>query len=249
VSDSPLVIHVQRPYATVEEYLEAEAWTIEMRSMLLIDAAELPLDTAVLFDVSIKGEKLIRAEGRVAAFVTPEGGGPGGLRVKFRRYGASTKAFIDRAVTFQRERAERSQPTEPEPSVPSVPELVTPSIVTSAPVAAPPPSAPESRRSDAPAKILSRPPAASERPAQPAASVPPPQARLSTPAASPSASQAPPASEKQERSGIREPSGVHRRPLAAADVPENRDALLARLRDRARNLERERFDDPERGTG
>ena len=38
MSESPLVVHIQRPYATVEEYLEAEAWTIETRSMLLIDA-------------------------------------------------------------------------------------------------------------------------------------------------------------------------------------------------------------------
>jgi hypothetical protein len=230
VSESPLVVHVQRPYATVEEYLEAEAWTIETRSMLLIDAAELPLDTAVLFDVSIKGEKLIRAEGRVADFVTPQDGSPGGLRVKFRRYGASTKAFIDRAVTWQKERAESPQPSAPEP--PSLPEVVTPSIVTSTPLAAPVPSTPESSRPDAPASLPAPPPRASA----------PPQAPSNP-------SQPPPASAKQAQPGIREPSGVHRRPLSDSDVPQNRDELLARLRDRARNLGRERFDDPERGTG
>ena len=218
MSESPVVVHVQRPYATVEEFLEAEAWTIETRSMLLIDAAELPLDTAVLFDVSIKGEKLIRAEGRVAALVTPEDGAPGGLRVRFKRYGASTKAFIDRAVNFQKHRSEAEQapaPSLPEPSTPSVPELVTPSIVTSAPVAAPPP--PESPGPFAPEV---------RAPSQP-----------------------PPASLKQDFTGIREPSGIHRRPLADSDVPANRDDLLARLRERAKHLSRDQFGDSERGTG
>ena len=246
MSETPLVIHVQRPYATVEEYLEAEAWTIETRSMLLVDADDLPLDTAVLFDVSIKGEKLIRAEGRVAGFVTPEGAAPGGLRVKFRRYGASTKAFIDRAVTWQRERSELAQPSQPEPSVPepSVPSIVTPSIVTSAPMAAPPPTAPESSSVDARSKPPSRAPA----PPSPAPAAIADDSSQS-PAPSAAASQPPPASEKQERVGIREPSAVHRPPLSDTDVPENRDALLARLRDRARNLGREHLDDPERGTG
>jgi hypothetical protein len=220
VSETPLVVHVLRPYATVEEYLEAEAWTIETRSMLLIDAAELPLDTTVLFDVSIQGEKLIRAEGRVAALVTPEGDTPGGLRVRFKRYGASTKAFIDRAVNFQKQRTEADQqapaPSIPEPSTPSVPELVTPSIVTSAPLAAPsPPSAPVSAGTFAPEV---------RAPSQP-----------------------PPASARTE--AIREPSGIHRRPLSDGDVPANRDELLARLRERAKNLSRDHFGDSERGTG
>ncbi len=216
MSDSPLVVHVQRPYATAEEYLEAEAWTIETRSMLLIDAAELPLDAAVLFDVSIKGEKLIRAEGRVVAFVTPEGDTPGGLRVRFKRYGASTKAFIDRAVNFQKQRSEvvqASPPSLPEPSAPSVPEVVAPSIVTSAPVAAPSPAEPTGAFT--------------------------PEVRAP--------SQPPPASAGTQ--GIREPSGIHRRPLADGDVPQNRDELLARLRERAKNLSREPFGDNERGTG
>jgi hypothetical protein len=214
VSDSPLVIHVQRPYATVEEYLEAEAWTIETRTMLLVDTAELPLDTAVLFDVSIKGEKLIRAEGRVTGFVTPEGGAPGGLRVKFRRYGASTKAFIERAVNFQKQKsseaAEAPTPSLPEPPALSTPEVVTPSLVTPSPAPAPP-SAPE--------------PAGAFTPEVRAPSQPPP-------------------STKQDQ-----PSGIHRRPFADDDVPPNRDELLARLRERAKSLARERFDDSERGTG
>jgi len=68
LSTSPVVLHIVRPYATVEEYLAAEAWTIDTRAMVLVDAADLAPDTAILFDVAIgSGEKLIRAEGKVAA--------------------------------------------------------------------------------------------------------------------------------------------------------------------------------------
>ncbi len=111
----PLVVHVQRPYATVEEYLEAEAWTIETRSMLLIDADELLLDTAVLFDVSIKGEKLIRAVAPGRGLRHPRGWSRPAGSASVRRYGASTKAFIDRAVSWAERAFELAQPSQPEP--------------------------------------------------------------------------------------------------------------------------------------
>jgi hypothetical protein len=67
--------------------------------MLLIDQPPLPFDTAVVFDVTLEnGQKPIRAEGRVVGHLEPDGDRPGGLRVRFRRFGAATKAFIDRAV-------------------------------------------------------------------------------------------------------------------------------------------------------
>jgi len=67
--------------------------------MLLIDQPALPLETAVVFDVTLdNGQKPIRAEAKVVGYVEPEGNRPGGVRVRFRRFGAATKAFIDRAV-------------------------------------------------------------------------------------------------------------------------------------------------------
>jgi len=96
---SPIVIHMQRPYANEEEYLAHERFSIEAKSMLLIDQPALPLDTAIVFDVTLEdGQKPIRAEARVIGFEEPKGDRPGGLRVRFRRFGAATKAFIDRAV-------------------------------------------------------------------------------------------------------------------------------------------------------
>lgn len=96
---NPLVVHVVRPYASEQEFLAAEAWSIDARGMLLIDAEPLPPETAVLFDVALAdGSKPIRAEGRVTAVVAATHERPGGLRVRFKRFGAATKAFIERAV-------------------------------------------------------------------------------------------------------------------------------------------------------
>ncbi|HET7542946.1 MAG TPA: hypothetical protein VFK05_23900 [Polyangiaceae bacterium] len=96
---SPIVIHIHRPYASEEEYIARERFSIEAKSMLLIDQPALPIDTAVIFDVTLdNGQKPIRAEAKVVAHVEPHGDQPGGLRVRFRRFGAATKAFIDRAV-------------------------------------------------------------------------------------------------------------------------------------------------------
>ena len=96
---SPIVIHIHRPYASEEEYIAQERFSIEAKSMLLIDQPALPFDTAVIFDVTLdSGEKPIRAEAKVVGYVEPQTGRPGGLRVRFRRFGAATKAFIDRAV-------------------------------------------------------------------------------------------------------------------------------------------------------
>jgi hypothetical protein len=95
----PIVIHVLRPYASEDEYLAHESFSISAKSMLLIDQPPLPAETAIVFDVSLAdGLKLIRAEGKVIEHVTREGSHPAGLRVRFKRFGAATKAFIDRAV-------------------------------------------------------------------------------------------------------------------------------------------------------
>ena len=111
---NPLVVHVVRPYSSEDEYLATEAWSIEPRGMLLIDAEALPADTPLLFDVALAdGHKPIRAEGRVVGSVPAHGARPGGLRVRFKRFGAATKAFIERAVQA------KSSPTAAAPSSPA----------------------------------------------------------------------------------------------------------------------------------
>lgn len=95
------MIHVLRPYASEEAYLAAERTSIDAKSMLLIEQPPLAADTVVIFEVTLaNGEKPIRAEGKVIEHVAATAASPGGLRVRFKRFGAATKAFVDRAVSY-----------------------------------------------------------------------------------------------------------------------------------------------------
>lgn len=94
-----MTLHVVRPYASEAELIEREGWTVQSKGMLLVDQDALPADTVVRFDVALAdGTKLVVAEGKVVGAQAADGDRPGGLRVRFRRFGASTKAFIDRVV-------------------------------------------------------------------------------------------------------------------------------------------------------
>lgn len=130
---SPVVLHVRRPYANVEEYLRAEAWSIEERAMLLIDQPPLDKDTAIVFDVTLgDGSRPIKAEAKVSRHVEPEGERPGGLRVRFKRYGAPTKAFIERAVAYVARGDSVPPAPMPEPSDPlAVADAPPPEIASS----------------------------------------------------------------------------------------------------------------------
>jgi hypothetical protein len=205
VLSSPIVIHMLRPYASEEEYLAHERFSIEAKSMLLIDQPALPIDTSVVFDVTLEnGQKPIRAEARVVGYVEPEGGRPGGVRVRFRRFGAATKAFIDRAVN----------------GTPAVAAPVLDAPAVAAPVLdAPAVAAPVL---DAPAVVAPTVEAAAVR------DVPAPSTTNAahTPAQEHAALQASQPHEADEASGI------HRKTVAPVLAPPNRDALLARLRGR-----------------
>ncbi len=127
---NPIVVHVVRPYASEQEYLNAEAWSIDARTMLLIDAEVLAPDTAVLFDVALTdGQKPIRAEGRVVGTTPAQHGRPGGLKVRFKRFGAATKAFIERAVKFKSAAGEPERLSQPDGERQSAPETDQPSVV------------------------------------------------------------------------------------------------------------------------
>jgi hypothetical protein len=98
----PVIVRVTRPYQTVEDYLEAEADTIDSRGMLLVGAEPLPKNTVLKFVVSLaSGEALIRAEGVARSHSPASATSPGGLRVWFKRFGVATKAIIDRAAAVK----------------------------------------------------------------------------------------------------------------------------------------------------
>lgn len=118
---TPVVLHVVRPYSSEDEYLTAEAWTIEARGMLLVGQREVELDRSVVFDVALaNGTKVIRAEGRAIGFQPSSEDHPGGLRVRFRRFGAQTKSFIDRALSA-RERSLAASLSSRPPAAPTPP--------------------------------------------------------------------------------------------------------------------------------
>jgi hypothetical protein len=201
---NPVVVHVVRPYASEQEYLNAEAWTIDQRSMLLIDAEALPGDTAVLFDIAIAdGQKPIRAEGRVVGMVSPNGGRPGGMRVRFKRFGAATKAFIERAVKAKSGGPEPERPSTPEAERPSAPEAERPS----APEAAP------SNGGGHPPRLVDG-------------------DRSSMPEVRASMTDLEPAFATPATPSTREPSGLRQRLPGPVTAPANREELLQRLRQR-----------------
>ncbi|HEX3774933.1 MAG TPA: hypothetical protein VHV51_10745 [Polyangiaceae bacterium] len=195
---STTVIHVLRPYASEEEYLAHEHSSIDSKTMLLIDQPPLPLDTAVVFDIQLaNGQKPIRAEAKVVGHVAAGGTEPSGLRVRFKRFGAATKAFIDRAVALS-VAARGSLPSLPEaPASHAAPSLVP--RVTRDPDLATTPA------------VISVKPRATPEP--------------------------------------REPSGIHRRPVAPVAAPANREELLERLRARGRNAARASAANPGEQTG
>lgn len=136
---TPVVLHVVRPYSSEDEYLAAEAWTIEARGMLLVGQREVELDRAVVFDVALSsGTKIIRAEGRAIGFQPSTEDHPGGLRIRFRRFGAQTKAFIDRAVSAREQTLAASLSSRPPAAGPqTMPSAVEASATAVEPAPAP----------------------------------------------------------------------------------------------------------------
>jgi hypothetical protein len=131
---NPVVLHVVRPYPSEQAYLDAEAWSIDQRGMVLIGVEALPPDTPVLFDIALAdGQKPIRAEGRAVAVVPAAPGRPGGLKVRFKRFGSATKAFIERAVQAKTQgsaaQASAERPSQVEAERPSQVEAERPSQV------------------------------------------------------------------------------------------------------------------------
>jgi hypothetical protein len=110
--DDPVELRIVRPYGTENAFLEREAWTLDAKGAVLIDQASLEPGTLVRFDVVLaNGERVIRAEGRVVKAIPATATRPGGLRVRFTRFGGSTKTLIDRVVAERRRNAS-APPTE-----------------------------------------------------------------------------------------------------------------------------------------
>lgn len=96
----PRILRITRPYESVDDYIESEGWTISTKRMILLDQPRLDRDTIVRFELSLQnGDKLIRAEARVVGYQAPTPDKPGGPKVRFKRFGGTTKAFIQQVVS------------------------------------------------------------------------------------------------------------------------------------------------------
>jgi hypothetical protein len=207
---APVVLHLVRPYANADEYLKSEAWSIDTRSMVLVEQGELPAETEIVFDVTLAdGSKPIRAEAKVIGPAPPSPGRPGGLRVRFKRYGAATRAFVERAVSARWSAGETPGVTPEPPSVQLGPESM-------------------------------RPPPSSVGPPPPTSAHPPVRGSIAAPTSPSSAPERPnavPAWEEDQTSRFTRAVALaapmtHKNQDVAA--PPERDALLERLRKRAK---------------
>jgi len=246
-------LHIQRPYTTLEEYLEGDFWTVERKEMFLIGMPSLELGVAVRFTIELDdGTPVVTGEGRVVEYTAPSDDFPGGLKVRFRQLDAEAKAVLRRALEVRR-RAYQAQleataaeggadgaaapakatsvaragdapaannvaPIDAAPIAESsaAPLPVAPGVASVAAVAAP--TLATLATLPSPPVVFSSPPAT--------VSVGPDLLAVSVaPARPPSSFQPPP----KPRTGMR-------RGAKAVSAPPNRDALLGRLRDRARSV-------------
>lgn len=126
---------VVRPYASEAELLDTEGWTLGQKGVLLIGTEPLEPGALVRFELALAtGAKLIVAEGKVARLVPATSERPATLDVRFRRYGASTKAFLDRVAASGRSEESLSLESAPRHEAPTGPGIAS--------VSAPTPEAP-----------------------------------------------------------------------------------------------------------
>lgn len=227
--DKPIGVRVQRPYATREEFLDAEAELLGRSHVTLVGAKARPPGTLLRFEVVLDtGEPVIRAEGRVVG--PREIGAELALYVKLTRIDNRTKATLDEAAARKAVKLARSPSqadTRPPPPVESQPVLPeSPDEPPSAPEAGAAPGEPE-------AASATPEPAASAEPAPPAPIAEPEPASVPMPPPLP-LQEAVPVPEPAPAAPESAPVPVPARQDDPITGPHDRNALLARLRSRLR---------------
>jgi molecular chaperone DnaK len=201
----PVAIRITRPYESEEEYLAQELEMISRTSITLVGAQPRPQGVVLRFELVLgSGHVLVRGEGRVVGFKPNAHRGVGGLTLRFTRIDARSKALLDKATSLREQRRPSSKP--PQAATDDAP----------AEQAAPPPLPPP-----LPLPTEASPPAAVSPPEPPPP--PPSEPELAPAHAAPPAPPPPPA----------QPRAADGPPARAATAPQDRDALLARLRSRA----------------
>jgi hypothetical protein len=259
-----VAIRIVRPYDDEDEFLNAELETVGKTSVILIGAHPRPAGIILRFEVTLQsGATVLRGEGRVLAHKERAFRGQPGLSLRFTRLDPKSKALVDRAGSMREARLSGEAPSMRPPSAPSLPPVEpTPASVRSAP----PPPAPAHEPVAVPISFPAPADPALEAALTAATPEPPPYAPIEetpTPArietsmehslapSPPSIDRAiaaafePPVSSTPVALGpISEPS-ISVAPTRDAapqtvDAPNDREGILARLRERAASLSRER---------
>jgi hypothetical protein len=233
----PVAIRIARPYETEEAFLEHELETVGKTSVILIGAHSRPAGVILRFEVALStGTVVLRGEGRVLAHKDNAFRGQAGLALRFTRLDPKSKAFVDRAVAMREIRLTGEHRAAP-PAASSSGQLPPPS---SGHAAAPPPSIAPLSMSGGQLEGIVRAVPPPEPPAPPpvAASVaPPPEPAIAAALTSPT----PPPPPIAEARAVSEPPPRVASVVPVASLPAerrspDREALLARLRERATRL-------------
>lgn len=230
-----VAIRIVRPYQTEEEFLNAELETVGKTSVILIGAHPRPAGIILRFEVTLaSGATVLRGEGRVLAHKESAFRGQPGLSLRFTRLDPKSKALVDRAGAMREARLSGDAPSV-RPSAPSAAERSAPPPPAPAhepvpvPISFPAPADPaleEALTSPTPG-----PPPYEETPTRsmPVVARPPPPPISSTPVAV---------------EPMSDPAGASAPTMEASaeapPPPKDREGILARLRERAASLSRER---------
>jgi len=208
----PVAIRITRPYATEDEFLEQELETLTRTSVTLLGAQPRSQGVVLRFELVLSsGVVVLRGEGRVVGFKANAHHGLSGLTLRFTRLDSKSKALVDKVATLR----ERRRPSAL-PGVPASPAAAVPSST------AVPPSSPEP-----PPVVVPKPPPLPSRGSTP-------------PAREPSPAQPPPPSIDLESTHAEAPRAKKSVPPPSpgqGSAPPDREALLNRLRARAKTLD------------
>jgi hypothetical protein len=248
---SPVAIRITRPFATEDELLEHEPDTITRTGVTLLGAQPRPQGVVLRFELTLTtGNPILRGEGRVVGYKPNMQDGLGGLTLRFTRLDSRSKSLVDKAATLREQRRQSLFPAAssipPPPNPQPTPDVALRTSPSQRPVALPDPPTPPAAMGPAAAMrpaIVTAPvaamePVASMAPVSPASDVPLPLEPPSDPALPPASAPRPAEVAVEAR---RVPQPLSPRTGSAANGPvaahPDRDALLGRLRSRARALD------------
>ncbi|HXX67789.1 MAG TPA: hypothetical protein VEK07_11435 [Polyangiaceae bacterium] len=223
---APAAIRITRPYSTEDEYLEHELDTLTRASITLVGAQPRAEGAVLRFELALpSGQVLLRGEGRVVGFKPNALNGLGGLALRFTRLDTRSKALVDKAAALrERRRPPLRSPGSDPPAPPSI-ALPRPPLAS----VAPPPEPPQpGAMPPAAARPSSNPPSIATRPS-------------SSPPGPPSIATRPSSNPPGLPATAARPSPVPPIYASSSDLvprlPSDREALLERLRARARKLD------------